>query len=199
MSFDPTSRRTIMQRWLATAALAPAAGGWLIGSGAAAQSHSCTPGGAATPAATEGPFFRPNTPLKRDFRGDAAGEPVTLTGMVLSRSCRPIAQARIELWHADARGAYDNAGFVLRGHQFTDAAGRFVFETIFPAPYSGRTPHYHVKVLPPAGRPLTTQLYFPDQQQRNARDMLFDNRLLLGVTSGAGRKVARFDFVLGEG
>jgi protocatechuate 3,4-dioxygenase beta subunit len=46
----------------------------------------------------------------------------------------------------------------------------------------------------PNGPTLTTQLYFPGEQ-RNARDFLFDRRLLM-IGDDGGRKAARFDFVL---
>ena len=42
--------------------------------------------------------------------------------------CQPVANAVIELWHADAQGRYDNQGYRMRGHQLTDAMGRFSFE-----------------------------------------------------------------------
>ncbi|HKY86126.1 MAG TPA: hypothetical protein VJL90_05150 [Pseudorhodoplanes sp.] len=116
---------------------------------------------------------------------------------VVSRDCRPIANALIDLWHADARGEYDNSGYGLRGHQFTDAQGRYVFETIVPAPYDRRTRHYHVKVQAPSGRILTTQLYFPGEV-RNDKDFLFDQRLLMRVENASDGKVGRFDFVLSE-
>jgi protocatechuate 3,4-dioxygenase beta subunit len=35
---------------------------------------------------------------------------------VLTRSCRPVAQTLVDLWHADERGEYDNGGFRYRGH-----------------------------------------------------------------------------------
>jgi protocatechuate 3,4-dioxygenase beta subunit len=40
--------------------------------------------------------------------------------VVLTRACRPVAGALGDLWHADAAGVYDNKGFRLRGHVFTD-------------------------------------------------------------------------------
>ena len=43
-----------------------------------------------------------------------------------------VAGALLDLWHCDAAGVYDNDGYRLRGHQFSDAEGRFVFETIVP-------------------------------------------------------------------
>lgn len=101
----------------------------------------------------------------------------------------------IDLWHADAEGEYDNDGYRLRGHQLTDAQGRYVFDTIVPAPYGRRTRHYHAKVQAPGGGVLTTQLYFPGEAL-NESDFLFDERLLMRVVDASDGKVGRFDFVL---
>ena len=98
---------------------------------------------------------------------------------MLTPDCRPVAGAAVDLWHSDERGRYDNSGFRYRGHQFTDAAGAFRFETIRPGHYTGRTPHFHVKVQGERTRVLTTQLYFPDLRRRNTRDFIYREELLL--------------------
>jgi protocatechuate 3,4-dioxygenase beta subunit len=103
-------------------------------------------------------------------------------------------RAPFALWQAESKGVYDNVGFRLRGHQFTDAAGRYRFLTIMPASHEGRTRHFHVKVQAPGGRVLTTQLYFPSEAH-NRSDRLFRRGLLLNVTK-TERVAARFDFVL---
>lgn len=146
----------------------------------------------ATQPQTEGPFFKPKSPLRSDLRSDLTGTPVMLTGLVLTRDCRPIENALVDLWHADADGDYDNRGFRGRGHQFTDARGRYRFLTIKPARYTGRTPHYHVKVQAANGPILTTQLYFPGDPG-NRRDGLYRRELEMTFSGAAD---ARFDFVL---
>jgi protocatechuate 3,4-dioxygenase beta subunit len=116
-----------------------------------------------TPAQTEGPYFKAASPLRRSLvQPGMAGTRLTLTGFVLSSSCKPVRRARLDFWQAGADGAYDNAGFRLRGHQFTDAKGRYRLETVLPGLYSGRTRHIHLKVRAPRRTPLTTQLYFPN-------------------------------------
>ena len=107
-----------------------------------------------------------------------AGTPIALAGFVLTRSCRPVAGALVELWHADDAGEYDNVGFRLRGHQFTGADGRYLFETIVPGLYPGRTRHFHVKFQAPNQPVLTTQFYFPGEPD-NERDGIFEPALLL--------------------
>jgi hypothetical protein len=58
----------------------------------------------------------------------------------------PIPGAWLDFWQADGAGRYDNTGFQFRGHQFTDAAGRYVLKTVISGEYPGRTPHIHVKL-----------------------------------------------------
>jgi len=111
---------------------------------------------------------------------------------VLTADCKPVANALLDFWHADEHGDYDNSGFRYRGHQFTDAEGRYRLETIVPAEYPGRTRHIHVKAQAPAGRVLTTQLYFPNEAA-NRRDGLFSPSLTM-LLSRPGE--GSFDFVL---
>lgn len=149
-----------------------------------------------TPEREAGPFFRPNSPLERDLYPDAPnGERITVAGFVFDNRCRPLAGSLVEIWHADEKGDYDRVGFRLRGHQFTDAQGRWWFNTIVPALYPGRTRHFHLKVQRPSGRVLTTQLYFPGEP-RNAGDRLFDEALLLEIKQSRDGKFGRFDFVI---
>lgn len=156
----------------------------------------CDDGDAPTMRQTEGPFYKPLSPERSDLREPGMkGHTIALAGLVLTRSCKPVAGALVDLWHSDDHGEYDNAGYRCRGHQFADANGRYAFRTIVPALYSGRTRHFHVKVQAPREPVLTTQLYFPGEP-RNARDGLFRRELLMRVADASGEKAARFDFVL---
>jgi protocatechuate 3,4-dioxygenase beta subunit len=156
----------------------------------------CRDGEEPTVPQTEGPFFKPRSPERADLRERETRAPtVELTGRVLTRRCRPVGRALVDLWHADERGDYDNRGFRYRGHQYADADGVYRFRTVRPARYTGRTAHYHVKVQAPGGRILTTQLYFPDEPG-NARDFLFRRELLMRTAKADGGLAARFDFVL---
>jgi protocatechuate 3,4-dioxygenase beta subunit len=152
--------------------------------------------GARTEAQTEGPFFEPDSPEKADFTGDVrTGTPIVLTGAVLTTDCRPIGRALLDVWHADADGEYDNDGYRLRGHFFTDDQGAYTLRTIVPGNYTGRTKHFHVKVRPPGGSLLTTQLYFPGEP-RNAEDSIFSPELLMDVRDSGPGKDATFNFVV---
>lgn len=161
-----------------------------------APTPACTDGDEPTLPQTEGPFYTPHAPQRIDLREpNHGGRAVALGGYVLTRRCRPVAGALVELWHADERGEYDTRGFRYRGHQFTDSGGRYRFLTIMPASYSGRTRHYHVRVQAPGQRVLTTQLYFPGEPL-NRRDRLFRRELLLRVAESGAGLAAQFDFVL---
>jgi protocatechuate 3,4-dioxygenase beta subunit len=149
-----------------------------------------------TIAQTEGPYYKPSSPLKQDFAADAPhGIRITIAGFVLATDCKSINRALVELWHADEHGSYDRVGYRLRGHQFTDENGRWWFSTIIPSLYPGRTRHYHVKVQKPGGSVLTTQLYFPGEPL-NERDQIFDERLLLHIRDTGDGKFGRFDFIV---
>lgn len=167
---------------------------------AAAQTPSLSPtpscGTEPTPRQTEGPYFRTASPHRTSLREPGMpGTKLVVSGRVLSSGCQPIVRALIDVWQADARGDYDNAGFTLRGHQFTDERGRYQLETIVPGLYPGRTRHLHVKVQAPGQPALTTQLYLPGEPQ-NRRDGLFDPGLLLKLVDMADGQAGTFDFVL---
>jgi protocatechuate 3,4-dioxygenase beta subunit len=76
-----------------------------------------------------------------------------------------------------------------------DEAGRWWFTTIVPALYPGRTRHFHFKVQRPGRSVLTTQLFFPGEPQ-NARDRLFNDRLVLQMSQAEDGKFGRFDFIV---
>ena len=150
-----------------------------------------------TPQQTEGPYFTPNSPERTSLReADMNGTNLTVAGTVLTTNCQPLVGALVDFWHADDAGEYDNVGYRLRGHQFTDAAGRYSFETIVPGLYPGRTRHIHVKVQAPNQPILTTQLYFPNEPD-NDRDGIFAAVLVIDVQDQAdGSKTGAFNFVL---
>ncbi len=125
--------------------------------------------GALTSAQTEGPFFKTNTPLRASLVEPQSKAPrLIVTGQVLSARCQPAANALLDFWHADEDGEYDNRGFRYRGHQFTDAEGRY--------------------------RLQTTQLYFRDEPG-NRRDGLYRPDLEMRM-AGKGAGEGTFDFVI---
>lgn len=174
--------------------------GWKLSSAGVALTQElaatpdCRDGDEPTVPETEGPFFKPKSPQRSDLREPATkGKPFELSGYVLTKRCRPVLGAVVDLWHADENGEYDNIDFRYRGHVITEPDGAFRFHTIVPALYPGRTRHYHVKVQAPSSHLLTTQLYFPNEP-RNSRDSLFQRELLMRVANAGD--AGRFDFVL---
>lgn len=141
----------------------------------------------ATPAQTEGPFYPVALPADTDAdllrNGSlryAAGEPATVAGTLTDLDGHPLAGAQVEIWQCDAAGHYHHPGdggradpaFQGFGRVQADAQGRWQFRTIRPVPYTGRTPHIHVKVRSGARELLTTQLYV-EGDPHNARDGLW--------------------------
>jgi protocatechuate 3,4-dioxygenase beta subunit len=196
----PFSRRRFL-RAIATAAtpltfLAPIR--TLLGQAGAAIEPTPAVGDQLEPTLEEtaGPFFRPNSPLKKNFReAGLPGIPIRLSGFVLDSRGHPIPGALLDFWHADSEGEYDLTGFGCRGHQFADSGGRYLLETIVPGLYPGRTRHYHVRLQAAHGPILSTQLYFPGEP-RNASDSLFRPELLLKLKEPNTVRLAAFHFVL---
>lgn len=147
-----------------------------------------------TAALTEGPYYKAGSPERRDLTG--AGSPgahISISGTVFDLRGKPIAGAWLDFWQADAAGRYDNSGFQFRGHQLSDAAGRYVLNTVIPGEYPGRTPHIHVKLRAPGGKTFTTQIFFPGSAG-NASDPIFDKSLTIAMS--AGGTSGRIDFVI---
>ena len=130
-----------------------------------------------TPAQTEGPFYPDKLPLDTDndllVLNDSitpgVGEVTYLSGKILGINGEPIRNAVVEIWQADNNGAYlhsgsDNGGkrdsnFQGFGRFTTGSTGEYLFRTIKPVPYPGRSPHIHFAVKVPGRDKFTTQCY----------------------------------------
>jgi len=177
-----------------------------------------------TPRLTEGPFYPPKLPLDTDNDlliindniTQAVGDVTHLTGRVLSVSGEPIRNAVVEIWQCDAKGVYiaqGNAGakdgnFQGFGRFLTGSGGDYYFRTIKPVPYTGRTPHIHVKVKKGGKELLTTQIFINGHEQNKRDGVLGEirdpfNRELVLVDfkplkeSKVGELTANFDIVVG--
>ena len=156
----------------------------------------CAKPAALTPAVTEGPYFKANSPERSSLLDvGVTGTKLTLTGYVLTANCQPVAHALLDFWQANAQGQYDNSGYTLRGHQYTDANGYYHLETIVPGLYPGRTEHIHVKVEAQGGSILTTQLFFPGTSE-NQSDSIYDKKLLMGMKSTAAGEQGSYNFII---
>lgn len=160
-------RRTL----LVTGAALLAATTTPTGSGLArAQARPLQP----TPSQTEGPFYPVALPADTDFdllrNGNVSyprGQPAWVEGTVRDTAGRPVSGAVVEIWQCDQAGHYHHPGdggradpaFQGFGRVTVGSDGRYRFRTLRPAPYSGRTPHIHVKVRLERRELLTTQLY----------------------------------------
>ena len=180
-SAAPTSARTAAPATSGTSTLACSSG-----------SQTAT----LTPELTEGPFFTANSPERASLlEAGMPGTKLVITGFVYNPDCKPVANALLDFWQADANGVYDNSGYTLRGHQFTDANGAYQLTTIVPGIYTGRTEHIHVKVQAPNGRMVTTQLFFPGVAQ-NDSDGIFNESLLMSIQDSGGSQLAQYNFVV---
>ena len=152
-----------------------------------------------TPPSTEGPYYKPGSPQRKSLVEEGSqGELLIVTGFVFDENCKPVEGAWLDFWQADENGVYDNTGFKLRGHQFTDSGGKYYLETILPKRYSGRTPHIHIKVRKnDNSQILTAQLYFPDAES-NQTDSIFTEQTVLSIEEVNGQKVGYYNFVISE-
>lgn len=161
-----------------------------------------------TPQAVEGPFYFDPKLVRSDIAEDRPGAPVRLLLRIIeSGSCAPLANARVDVWHADASGwysGYDAQGeggavstkgkTYLRGAQITDADGRVAFRTVYPGWYPGRTPHIHVKAFLDSKSLVTGQIYFPDEMSAK----IYATREPYNARGGADTTNAN-DFIFREG
>jgi protocatechuate 3,4-dioxygenase beta subunit len=162
-------------------------------------SLACSAGKTAatvTPELTEGPYYTSGSPEDASlYEEGMAGTKLTVTGYVYDTNCQPVANAWLDFWQADANGKYDNSGYTLRGHQFTDTNGYYTLTTVVPGLYPGRTEHIHFKVQSPNGRVITSQLFFPGVAQNN-EDGIFNESLVLPIQQTADGMNAQFNFVV---
>ena len=134
----------------------------------------------ASTSQTVGPYFSIglNLLLRSDLATtDVPGERFTLEGRVLDANRRPIPDALIEIWQANAAGTYPQEQDTFRGfgRVATDTDGAFRFTSIKPGPVPGplgttQAPHLEVSVFMRGLLiRLTTRMYFPDDAA-NATD-----------------------------
>jgi protocatechuate 3,4-dioxygenase beta subunit len=157
---------------------------------------NCTSPATLTPSSTEGPYFTAGSPERVSLvEVGMPGTVLILSGYVLTSDCQPVANAKLDFWQANANGVYDNQGYTLRGHQYTDENGFYQLTTVIPGEYPGRTEHIHFKVISPGGTELTSQLYFPGVGS-NEGDSIFIPELLIDILEEGDTVTAHFTFVI---
>lgn len=176
------SRRALVGAGLASAGLVVATGARAV------------QGRPLTAESPMGPFFPMDVPSDSDadltmVKGHskrASGQVIEITGRVLDQKGNPISGARLDLWQANAKGRYahpadpavmpldpDFQGFASI---VSDATGEWRIVTIKPGSYNSpignRPPHIHFDIRGKTHRNIA-QLYFPEDAEGNAKDLLF--------------------------
>src|SRR5579859_3282159 len=65
---------------------------------------------------TEGPYYLDRALLRQDITEGKPGQPLVLRLEVLdSRTCRPLSDTALEVWHCDAQGQYSGFTAVSAG------------------------------------------------------------------------------------
>lgn len=186
----------------------------------------------STPSEETGPVFGhdligpKDADLLNNFGpGGAIGERIVVMGTLRDETGRPVPDALIELWQANAGGRYRHRndgyraaldpGFGGCGRCMTDAEGRYAFRTVRPGPYpwpngvnDWRPAHIHFSIFGSAfGQRLITQMYFDGDPHiplcpivRSIPDPVAIGRLTarldMGATIPMDARAWRFDIVL---
>ncbi len=170
-------------------------------------------------AEASGPIFGHGNvgPLDHDLtqngrrNGEALGERIVVTGRVVDEDGRPVRNALIEIWQANAAGRYVHKvdqhpapldpNFLGAGRCVTGDDGAYKFYTIKPGAYpwrnhfnAWRPNHIHFSLFGASiAARLVTQMYFPGDP------LLALDPIYLGVPEGAReRLVSRFSLDVTE-
>ena len=161
--------------------------------------------GRPTPKETEGPFYPVIAQKDKDFdltkiegkQGVAKGKIIIIRGQVLDTDGKPVENATVDLWQANAAGRYSHPHETNKAPLDPDFQGWaivqsgkdgvFRFKTIYPGAYPAtdawtRPPHIHFKISKKGYIEVTTQMYFPGEE-------LNDSDLLLNRKSEEERKL----------
>ncbi len=168
----------------------------------------------ATETTVLGPFYvgehRP-APHGANIAAGISGEPMFVSSRVTDLAGQPLANAEIDVWHADGDGFYDSQkeayqeqGPSLRARFIADADGRFAFRTIlpcsYPIPMDGpvgeliaathrhpmRPAHIHFLVKAAGYEPLVTHVFIEG-------DAYLDSDVVFGVKPELVATVQRHD------
>jgi hydroxyquinol 1,2-dioxygenase len=168
----------------------------------------------ATQTTVLGPFYvgeHKPTPHGTDISGGNHGEPMFVESRVTGVDGKPIAGAKIDVWHADRDGFYDSQkptyavdGPSMRARFISDSDGRFSFKTILPSSYpvptdgpigeliraagrhAMRPAHIHFLVDAPGHQPLVTHVFIDG-------DPYLDSDAVFGVKPELIASIAHHD------
>ena len=181
-----------------------------------------------TPRTIEGPLYVAGAPVSEHYArlddGQDPGTVLFMTGQVRDTAGEPLANAVVDVWHANTGGTYSyfdpsQSEFNLRRRILTDAQGRYRFQSIVPSGYGcppdgptqqlldelgrhGQRPaHIHFFISASGHRHLTTQInlagdqYLHDDFAYATRDELIAEIRFTEDANGR-RADIQFDFVL---
>lgn len=139
-----------------------------------------------TPRTIEGPLYVAGAPeslgfARMDDGSEEEAETMILTGQVTDEDGQPVANAVVDVWHANTQGAYSffdqsQSEYNLRRRIVTDEQGRYTARSIVPAGYGcppegstqqllnllgrhgNRPAHIHFFIAKPGFKHLTTQI-----------------------------------------
>jgi catechol 1,2-dioxygenase len=142
-----------------------------------------------TPRAIEGPLYVAGAPsssyeTRLDDDAEHPGEVFVMEGRVVDTEGQPVANAVVDVWHANEHGRYshfdpEQPAYALRRRIETDAQGRYRFRSFLPPGYAippdsptselfsalgrhgNRPAHIHFLVAAQGQRTLTTQVNIP--------------------------------------
>jgi protocatechuate 3,4-dioxygenase, beta subunit len=184
------NRRLFMQ--MLSGGLAISLPGWSMAKGLWVPEDKELP---MTPSQTDGPFY-PETAIEKQLYNDsdlaqkiagheyAKGQVAVLSGTVTDRKGKPQAGAVVEAWQACAAGRYSHSkdnnpalldnNFQFWGRAITAEDGKYSFKTIIPGLYPGRMGrHIHFRIDTKEFKRLTTQCYFDQYGDDNAKDSIY--------------------------
>ena len=173
-----------------------------------------------------GPFHVPDAPLldapfELPHRADEPGDRTHVSGRVTDADGKPLADANLDVWQADAEGRY--SGFMpgppagnLRGQVRSDADGRYEFITMIPGPYTipldgptgkmtaaagwspWRPAHIHLIVSAEGYEPLVTQLFIDtsDYLDSDVASAVKPELIVHPEPKGDGELALIYDFAL---
>lgn len=171
------------------------------------------------------PVGETDNDLTRHHADEPQGQRIIVAGRVVDEDGRPVRDALVEVWQANAAGRYRHMkddhpapldpNFTGAGRTITDADGRYQFTTIKPGAYpwrnhdnAWRPAHIHFSLFGTSFRTrLVTQMYFPDDPMfphdpifQSIRDERARRRLIsrfdLGLTRPEWALGFSFDIVL---
>ena len=146
--------------------------------------------------------------LTVQHEGEPLGQRIQVSGRLLDSDGRPIPNALVEVWQANAAGRYRHRNdvwpapldpnFTGAGRCVTDSEGRYRFVTVRPGAYpwgnhpnAWRPAHIHFSLFGRAfTQRLVTQMYFPGDPLFS-QDPIFNS---VGDPKARERMISRFDW-----